>query len=182
MAEDRTGRRTSRSSSTTRSRRRSSAPARARRDARRSLDDEVFERPLRRGRRRGDDQRRRRSPRSFTSFRTRSAASRARSIAPGAARLKTLAVRMRQHVATATVLADWLASHAQVEKVFYPGLRTHKGHALAAKQMKGSGRDDHLRAPRAVSRRRRRFSKRSASSRAPRALAAWSRSPNTRRS
>jgi cystathionine beta-lyase/cystathionine gamma-synthase len=53
--------------------------------------------------------------------------------------LKTLAVRMERHVATAGKLAEWLASHAQVEKVFYPGLPSHKGHALAAKQMRGFG-------------------------------------------
>jgi cystathionine gamma-lyase len=53
--------------------------------------------------------------------------------------LKTLAVRMRQHVATARVLADWLGSHAQVQKVFYPGHASHPGQALAARQMKGPG-------------------------------------------
>ncbi len=53
--------------------------------------------------------------------------------------LKTLAVRMRQHVATASVLADWLGSHAQVQKVYYPGHASHPGQALAARQMKGPG-------------------------------------------
>jgi cystathionine beta-lyase/cystathionine gamma-synthase len=53
--------------------------------------------------------------------------------------LKTLALRMRQHVATARVLADWLGSHEQVQKVFYPGHASHPGHALAARQMKGPG-------------------------------------------
>ena len=53
--------------------------------------------------------------------------------------LKTLAVRMERHVASARGLADWLAGHAQVAQVFYPGLSTHKGYALAAKQMTGPG-------------------------------------------
>jgi cystathionine beta-lyase/cystathionine gamma-synthase len=53
--------------------------------------------------------------------------------------LKTLGVRMRQHVASARTLAEYLASHPQVERVFYPGLPTHKGHALAERQMKGPG-------------------------------------------
>ena len=53
--------------------------------------------------------------------------------------LKTLAVRMERHVQSARVLAEWLASHRQVKKVFYPGLASHPGHALAARQMRGPG-------------------------------------------
>ena len=53
--------------------------------------------------------------------------------------LKTLAVRMRQHVESAGVLAGWLAGHAQVQRVHYPGLASDPGHALAKKQMKGPG-------------------------------------------
>jgi cystathionine beta-lyase/cystathionine gamma-synthase len=53
--------------------------------------------------------------------------------------IKTLAVRMRRHVESATLLADWLASHPDVERVHYPGLRTHAGHALASRQMRGAG-------------------------------------------
>jgi cystathionine beta-lyase/cystathionine gamma-synthase len=53
--------------------------------------------------------------------------------------LKTLGVRVRQHVQSARTLAEWLASHPQVERVSYPGLPTHKGYALAQKQMKGPG-------------------------------------------
>jgi cystathionine beta-lyase len=53
--------------------------------------------------------------------------------------LKTLGVRVRQHVQSARALAEWLASHAQVERVIYPGLPSHKGHALAQRQMKGPG-------------------------------------------
>jgi cystathionine beta-lyase/cystathionine gamma-synthase len=53
--------------------------------------------------------------------------------------LKTLAVRMRQHVQSARALAEWLAAHKQVARVHYPGLKEHPGHALAQKQMKGPG-------------------------------------------
>jgi len=53
--------------------------------------------------------------------------------------LKTLGVRMKQHVAGARAIADHLAKHKQVERVFYPGLTTHKGHDIAVRQMKGPG-------------------------------------------
>ena len=53
--------------------------------------------------------------------------------------LKTLAVRMQRHAASARVLASWLAAHPQVERVHYPGLASHPGHALASRQMKGPG-------------------------------------------
>lgn len=53
--------------------------------------------------------------------------------------LKTLGVRMRQHVASASALAEWLSSHPQVKRVIYPGLRSHPQHALASRQMKGPG-------------------------------------------
>ena len=53
--------------------------------------------------------------------------------------LKTLGVRMKQHVASARNLADRLVKHKQVERVFYPGLTTHKGHEVAARQMKAPG-------------------------------------------
>lgn len=53
--------------------------------------------------------------------------------------LKTLPVRMRQHVATARALAEKLEKHPQVRKVHYPGLASHPGHALAERQMKGPG-------------------------------------------
>jgi cystathionine beta-lyase/cystathionine gamma-synthase len=53
--------------------------------------------------------------------------------------LKTLGVRMRQHVQSARTLAEWLAGHPQVERVSYPGLPSHEGYALAQKQMKGPG-------------------------------------------
>jgi cystathionine gamma-lyase len=53
--------------------------------------------------------------------------------------LKTLPVRIRQHVASARTIAERLEKHAQVARVIYPGLPSHPGHALAAKQMKGPG-------------------------------------------
>ena len=51
--------------------------------------------------------------------------------------LKTLAVRMKRHEENAMELAGWLEKHAQVEKVIYPGLKSHPQHELAKRQMKG---------------------------------------------
>ena len=53
--------------------------------------------------------------------------------------VKTLGVRMRQHVASASKLVDFLSKHEHVARVFYPGLPSHPGHAVAARQMKGFG-------------------------------------------
>ena len=53
--------------------------------------------------------------------------------------IKTLAVRMRQHCENATEVALWLERNARVEKVLYPGLPTHPGHTIAAKQMRDFG-------------------------------------------
>ncbi len=53
--------------------------------------------------------------------------------------LKTLGVRMRQHVASAETLVQHLGHQKQVAKVFYPGLESHPGHAIAARQMKSFG-------------------------------------------
>lgn len=53
--------------------------------------------------------------------------------------LKTLAVRMKRHVESAREVADWLAAHPKVSRVRYPGLPSHEGHELAARQMKGPG-------------------------------------------
>lgn len=53
--------------------------------------------------------------------------------------LKTLAVRMRAHEQGAMKIAKWLESHKQVERVVYPGLKSHPQHALAKKQMHGFG-------------------------------------------
>jgi cystathionine beta-lyase/cystathionine gamma-synthase len=53
--------------------------------------------------------------------------------------LKTLPVRMRQHVASARAIAEKLVEHPQVARVHYPGLQSHPGHAVASKQMKAPG-------------------------------------------
>jgi cystathionine gamma-synthase len=53
--------------------------------------------------------------------------------------IKTLAVRMRQHCKNAHAIAGWLARHSRVEKVLYPGLPSHPGHGIAARQMRDFG-------------------------------------------
>jgi len=53
--------------------------------------------------------------------------------------IKTLAVRMRQHERNALEVARYLEQHPQVERVVYPGLQSHPGHAVARKQMSGFG-------------------------------------------
>jgi cystathionine beta-lyase/cystathionine gamma-synthase len=53
--------------------------------------------------------------------------------------LRTLALRVRQHNASALALAAWLEQHPKVERVFYPGLASHPQHALARNQMSGFG-------------------------------------------
>ncbi len=52
---------------------------------------------------------------------------------------KTLAVRMDRHCENAQRVADMLAGHPAVSHVYYPGLASHPGHELAAKQMRGFG-------------------------------------------
>ncbi len=53
--------------------------------------------------------------------------------------LKTLAVRMRAHQENAMKVAEYLEQHSSVERVLYPGLKSHPQHELAAKQMSGFG-------------------------------------------
>lgn len=53
--------------------------------------------------------------------------------------IRTLAYRMKGHAEHALILAEYLSNHPKVEKVFYPGLKTHPGHAIAASQMTGFG-------------------------------------------
>ena len=53
--------------------------------------------------------------------------------------LKTLAVRMRQHCASALAIAGFLERHSRVERVLYPGLPHHPGHAIAAREMRDFG-------------------------------------------
>jgi cystathionine gamma-synthase len=53
--------------------------------------------------------------------------------------LKTLALRMRAHGDGATAIAAMLEGHPRVTRVHYPGLATHPGHEVAARQMSGFG-------------------------------------------
>ena len=53
--------------------------------------------------------------------------------------VKTLAVRMEQHDRNGRKVADFLARHKRVPKVFYPGLPDHPQHELARQQMSGFG-------------------------------------------
>jgi len=53
--------------------------------------------------------------------------------------IETLHLRIRQHGASARAIAAFLEQHPAVNKVFYPGLPTHPGHDIAARQSKGFG-------------------------------------------
>jgi len=53
--------------------------------------------------------------------------------------VKTLAVRMEKHDENGRVVAEYLAKHKRVKKVFYPGLIDHPQHELAKRQMSGFG-------------------------------------------
>ncbi len=53
--------------------------------------------------------------------------------------LKTLSLRMQRHCESAQQIAEFLESHAAVERVYYPGLASHPQHELAKKQMDGFG-------------------------------------------
>jgi cystathionine beta-lyase/cystathionine gamma-synthase len=53
--------------------------------------------------------------------------------------IKTLAVRMRQHCENARIVALRLSRHSHVERVLYPGLPMHPGHAIAVRQMRDFG-------------------------------------------
>ncbi|MGE0724285.1 MAG: PLP-dependent aspartate aminotransferase family protein, partial [Alphaproteobacteria bacterium] len=53
--------------------------------------------------------------------------------------LRSLAPRMRAHGENAAALAEFLVGHPRVERVHYPGLRSHPGHGLARRQMTGFG-------------------------------------------
>lgn len=53
--------------------------------------------------------------------------------------LKTLHLRMKAHCENAQALAEWLQTHPAIEKVIYPGLKSHPQHALATRQMQGYG-------------------------------------------
>jgi cystathionine gamma-lyase len=49
--------------------------------------------------------------------------------------IKTLALRMERHQANSLAIAEWLEGHKRVSRVIYPGLKSHPGHELAARQM-----------------------------------------------
>ncbi|EQC49607.1 Cys/Met metabolism PLP-dependent enzyme [Bacteriovorax sp. BSW11_IV] len=53
--------------------------------------------------------------------------------------IKTLAIRMEAHQKNAMKIAAWLEKHPKVERVVYPGLKSHPQHSIAKKQMKGFG-------------------------------------------
>src|SRR5687767_882168 len=53
--------------------------------------------------------------------------------------IKTLALRMQKHSENASAIADWLSSHPKVRRVYFPGLRDHPGHDIAARQMSSFG-------------------------------------------
>jgi methionine-gamma-lyase len=53
--------------------------------------------------------------------------------------LKTLPLRVDRHCANAQKIAEFLAGHEKVRRVYYPGLPTHPGHELAKRQMRFFG-------------------------------------------
>jgi cystathionine gamma-synthase len=53
--------------------------------------------------------------------------------------LKTLMLRMQRHNENAAAVAEFLAGHPAVSAVLYPGLSSHPGHEIAARQMTGFG-------------------------------------------
>jgi cystathionine gamma-synthase len=53
--------------------------------------------------------------------------------------LKTLGVRMDRHCTNAGRVVEFLTAHPGVHQVYYPGLPSHPGHEIAAKQMRGFG-------------------------------------------
>ena len=53
--------------------------------------------------------------------------------------VRTLFARIERQQATAGRIAEWLAAHPAVKAVHYPGLKSHPGHAVAARQQRGFG-------------------------------------------
>jgi cystathionine gamma-synthase len=53
--------------------------------------------------------------------------------------IKTLGVRMDRHCANAERVVEFLVDHPAVDRVLYPGLASHPGHEIAARQMGGFG-------------------------------------------
>jgi cystathionine gamma-synthase len=52
---------------------------------------------------------------------------------------RTMPYRMKGHNKNAETVARFLQGHPKIQKVFYPGLESHPGHEVAAKQMSGFG-------------------------------------------
>jgi cystathionine beta-lyase/cystathionine gamma-synthase len=53
--------------------------------------------------------------------------------------IKTLGIRLARHSENARQIADWLAQHGAVRRVYYPGLPGHAGHEVARRQMRDFG-------------------------------------------
>lgn len=53
--------------------------------------------------------------------------------------LETLELRVKQHAANALHVATWLSEQSEIDQVYYPGLSTHEGHALAKRQQRYFG-------------------------------------------
>jgi cystathionine beta-lyase len=53
--------------------------------------------------------------------------------------IKTLHVRLQRHCENGKTVAEYLAAHPKIEKVYWPGFDTHPNHAVAKKQMKDFG-------------------------------------------
>lgn len=53
--------------------------------------------------------------------------------------IKTLHVRMQRHCENGRVIAEYLADHPKIDKVYWPGFKDHPNHAIAKRQMKDFG-------------------------------------------
>ena len=53
--------------------------------------------------------------------------------------IKTLHVRMQRHCENGKQIADFLSNHIKVDRVYYPGLKSHSSYEIAKKQMKDFG-------------------------------------------
>lgn len=53
--------------------------------------------------------------------------------------LKTLAVRVERHCQNAQTIAEYLEQHPHIDKVYYPGLKSHPGHRFLGNQMRAAG-------------------------------------------
>jgi cystathionine beta-lyase len=53
--------------------------------------------------------------------------------------IKTLHVRMQRHCENGKAIAEYLAKHSKIEKVYWPGFRSHPNHEVAKSQMEDFG-------------------------------------------